>query len=555
MTSGTSEKPQEKAQKHHVPEINNILTDPRYHFFQDNIQRAVKVLENEPNAAKLIQTATDAIVAGKVQVFFSYKLKDRDRAEDLVKVLRGLLGNKIQITWAEDFPAGDPRNEKIRTSILNAHWFILLLPDPSDEMDWCLFETGIFRGKLQSVKLNKVFCLHHYKNPRPDQIDEFITVQVHPDKPQSLISQFLKPICHETEFFPGMGQLCDATDADISNAATEIIKAVLAPRPQTIRRRFEGLARIHLSDPYALKRRKDFSDEEINRLKDTNEKVRNAEPGEETERAILDVINQENIKILNEAAFRGWSENDKGVNPEALRIFGRDTRKVPENWGALVENVTTSGTDARWLGEICVAIKEAATGNIVKPTQATFTAADESKSVYRPFLYAVDEYPDGMVDAFFIVFVKVVSAVSDRITIPIEGYVELASSIRLGYRFRWEIVEPYKNVRNVYEVTALADALERVMTEAKSRGQHELEKLSLFFEGKKDRVNELYHIFIQTLQKLELLIKDGDVEGIRNILTKFEPANQEYLQLATRLFADMNARGSTKSPPQTEEQK
>ena len=449
-----------------------------------------------------------------------------------------LTGKKLAVTWAEDFQHGDPLTEKIRTAISGAHWFILLLPDPSEDYDWCLFETGLFTGpgQIRPNRLHRVFCLHNQAIEPPEQIHHLLTIVARPGD-HSEIEKFLRNICLDYDFFPGMGQLhLMSTDA-ISAAAKRINEAILPPAPQLNRRRFEALVRIHLKDPHAFKRKKDLSREEIQKLK----KLRNARTLEAEDRVIINALTQENIKILNQAIFKPLAPFDRnGTNEKALTIFGKT--EEPPNWGRLVSNVKTS----RWAGELCFAIKDYVSNDTVTPIQATFTAANEAKSVIRPILYAADRIPDsGPIDAFLIIFVEDVSApvISPNIKIPVAGYVQLASSIRLGYRFRWEVVEPFRSIREVSQIPELRDALHRVIKESLSRNALELDNLFKLFEKAEEarRVRELYLIFMTTVQNLETLLEDKNVEDIKKTLNKFASENQEYLKLATSLFANMNA--------------
>lgn len=515
---------QDADQLHKDPKVNKILKDPyikrrytRNEVLQPKITKAAELLKDEPNAAGLAKTAVDALLAnqgkGRVNVFFSYKIKDKEKAGKIVETLEKLTRGRLNITWAQDFAAGEVLPETIRDAILEAHWFVLLLPDPSEDWDWCLFETGMFRGVMRSTKLNKVFCLRHYLNDQPGQIGEFLSVVARPDDPSDINNTFLSKICSEEDFFPGMGQLCPfVTPDEISSAAAEINSVIFPPerRKERKRRRFEPFARIRLNLPM-----------------DQN--------------SIRNLSSKDMEKLLNDAKFDWISDEDLGTNGEARRIFGWIDQ--PETWGTLVSSAIEGETDRRWVGELCSALKQAAIGMTFTPVQATFQAANAEKKIYRPILYAVERSADNSIAAFLIIFVEDVGGTATHPShVPIKGYVELISSIRLCYRFRWEIVEPFHRISNDNDIIALKEALNRVMKENKSRGKHELDELHTFFEGAEDRrVDELRGMFLNCVQKLPVLMENRDLEGLRTLLTNFAPHNQEYLKLSTKLFADMNA--------------
>lgn len=524
MTNGIITEPKQNRDKlHDDPTVDDMLNDDliREHYrnnriLQPKITRAAELLKREPNRlvrVTTLRTAVDAILAdegkGRVNVFVSYKMKDKEDARQIVDALSELTRGRLKITWADAFTGSDLLHEKIRNAVLEAHWFILILPDPSDDWDWCLFETGLFRGSMHSNRLNKVFCLHHFANNQPEQINEFLSVVARPDDP-SAISKMLSTICHEEDFFPGMGKLCaSVTPSEISKAATTINKVIFPPqrKKQRTRKRFEPFVRIRWNVP-------------------EGQDIENSSP-EDIE------------KLLNDAAFDWRSDEDPGTNDDGRGIFGWTDQ--PLTWGRLVSDVMKPGMDRRWIEELCSAIKQAAMGRAFIPIQATFQAANQKKSMYRPILYGAEKSVDGSIAAFLIVFVTDVGGTAtDTTKIPINGYAELISSIRLGYRFRWEVVEPFRNLRDTRDVMALKETMDRVMGESKSRGQHKLEELANFFGDKHDRVDELYGIFVNTLGEISKAIEQKDTQGIARILTNFAPANQEYLTLSTAAFAKMN---------------
>ena len=101
-------------------------------------------------------------------------------------------------------------------------------------------------------------------------------------------------------------------------------------------------------------------------------------------------------------------------------------------------------------------------------------------------------------------------------------------------------MEPFKDIRDMNNVTALEEALQRVMGESASRGEHNLEELAGFFGKNVDRVGQLYRVFMDAIGELRNAIKRRDTQHIQGILTGFAPANQEYLKLSTAAFAQMN---------------
>ncbi len=140
--------------------------------FKKQIETAARILSEDSELKELedavaaLKHAAGGIIQGYIDVFFSYKSQDADAARTIVNELRAYAGGKLRITFASEFSeeiAGAKWGKRIREGIKKAHWFILLLPDPSMDWDWCLYETGQFRNRILSEKVHKLICLHHPK--------------------------------------------------------------------------------------------------------------------------------------------------------------------------------------------------------------------------------------------------------------------------------------------------------------------------------------------------------------------------------------------------------
>ena len=79
----------------------------------------------------------------------------------------------------EDFCklAGKPWRNKIREEIHRANWFILLLPDPSEDWDWCLYETGMFEGDLDNgeLEIGQVAGMIDQVKPAAEIVSDLLT--------------------------------------------------------------------------------------------------------------------------------------------------------------------------------------------------------------------------------------------------------------------------------------------------------------------------------------------------------------------------------------------
>jgi hypothetical protein len=481
-----------------VRTVNEILSDPKIRKIIDrnpqienSVERAAEILNEEPHPLAAVRESIRGIINNKIDVFFSYKSKDEKTARKVVEQLRVFAGDKLRITYAADFPrdAGTNWSKKIRESIKKAQWFILLLPDPSADWDWCLFETGMFRGKMVSDKVNRLFCLHHPDVQPPPQIKEFQAIKAEVDNVQS----FLKMVYLDKDPIPGMDPINPHITTDLLEGIAEIIaNAISPPKPLLKRSHFERYVMLKIENPDQLQ--------------------------------CPDALNSATILETDDLT---------------LNLFGK--RRVPETWGKLVENVVDSEGENRWLIELCESIKKAASNTLFKPIQATFENYGRGKN-YLPMLYAMDERTDGSIEDFKILFVEEVSARIYNKHIP-KSIQALMTSLRLAYRFRWELIERFNNIEITKEhIQQFKDILERIENEGRSRGLLDPSKLCANFN--QEESNEIVDMYKEWWElrndrndgQLDQAMENEDGEKIQQLLPIMAGINRRFLNLAaTRL--------------------
>jgi hypothetical protein len=459
----------------------------------DDIKRAAELLRDERDAIAAVKKAARGLLDKKVSVFFSYKQKDENTAGTVVKELRKACWGdyKLQITYAADFEkekVGYLWNEAIRDGIKNAHWFILLLPDPSADWDWCLFETGMFRGQM--VSGDRLICLHHPNIKLPPQIEEFQAVKAE----QGTVQNFLRQIFLEENPIPGVKAINKEVGDDIPDIAGRIVRAIRPPKDEITRKYYGDYVSIKVENPKEL----------------------------------------EGLGALNAATV-------VASKPDSLRIFGKD--ELPNTWGELVSNVSESGSDTRWIADLCKVIKEAADNNVFEPIQATFQAVKGGK-MYRPLLHAADKTADGDIEAFHIIFIEEVGAVD--ITRTPEGITAVATVLRYAYRFRWEVIEKFsKRDMTEDDVAELAEALKRIEIDAQSRGLINPDLLISQFEGEeKGKIINMFADWYKLRNDkrngaLDIAMHQRNVREIQRILGELSHMNREFMDLALRRFTEV----------------
>lgn len=455
------------------------------------IRRAAQQLAGASDAEKALRKLLPAISANVINVFFSYKSKDEQTASEVVQILRKLSAGKLDITYQAEFTketTGKKWRRKIRRSIKGANWFILLLPDPSDDWDWCLFETGLFEANHTSA--DRLICIHHPDIKIPNPIEGYHAVDATvPD-----VEKFLSMVLIENNPLPGMDALNQAFENEIPTYSQKIVDAIRPPIKDWVMEVFEPSIEIRLTDAGDLK-----SKEELDRAQVAS------------------------------------------ANPAALKLFG--FIKKPALWGELRRYIVEADNDGRWREELFHVIRRIATGRDFYPIQAVFRIY--KGKIYRPVAHAIRRMGEnGPIDTYNIIFTEDVGAL-DHSAMPQDVSV-LASLLRVAFRFRWEVLETYTTrAMQDIDVDRLDISLQRISIEADSRGISDQDTVvHLFPEGQRQVLSDMFSEWYKARNdtetgSLDVAIKNRNISDIQSILRVFLPINQHFLEIAADRFSTM----------------
>src|SRR5215467_5261190 len=216
------------------PEIARFLETHQSAF--DAVQRAAGVLNGKLDAALALRKLLPALSDKVVKVFFSYKKEDESAANVLVQVLRENSAEKLDITFQGDVTkeiSGMQWRQQIRDRVRQANWFILLLPNPSDELDWCLFETGLFEAQLTSA--DRLICLHHPDTEVPSPIQGYQAIAA--TLPEA--ERFLRMVFVGDDPVPWLRTNKRAIEKRIPELAQQLCDAIRVPKRRLNRKIFE----------------------------------------------------------------------------------------------------------------------------------------------------------------------------------------------------------------------------------------------------------------------------------------------------------------------------
>jgi hypothetical protein len=453
------------------------------------VQRAAEQLHEKPDAIEAVKKLLLAHSEKAIFVFFSYKKKDETEAKAVIDLLSRYSAGKLNISCQADFDekfVGKNWRNWIKEKISSANWFILLLPDPSDDWDWCLFETGLFDRGYTSA--DRLICLHHPETEIPNPIEDYHAVAATIEE----IKKFLQMIFVEENAIPGMEPLNKKLEPDIPMFAEKIRNAIIPPRKKPYREIYEPWIELKHDNMAKL----------------------------------------QNISELDQALI-------VSANEMALRLF--DFLKQPKTFGELRSRLP-DGQEDGWRNELFKIIVKIANGWRFYPIQGLLKTI--SGKWYLPVLLAADRIgnENGPVSSYHVTFAEEITAI-DGTAIPkhISG---LATMLRFAFRFRWEVLERYGDKTITEEdIPRLQNAMWRIARDWESRGiggeefvkglfpPKEVKHISDMFDAWRELSNQ------EELGKLDIAIKNKDVKKISKLLGDVLPINQQFLEMTADYFA------------------
>ena len=210
-------------------DIDSVANDPQVRrSLKRQAEQAAEWLvkehhhESDETLVTTLRGLLPRLLAGVVNVFFSYKAKDAPIASEVGRKLESWSAGKLRIRHMADLgveQVGRSWRAKIEATIPQCDWFLLLLPTPGDERDWVLYEAGYFsRGQGLAGRL---VCLHHPDNKVSDALGalQSVPAEVRP------VRDFLEALFCNENWIPGMPPLNPDLN-QLDGKAAEIVRLI-----------------------------------------------------------------------------------------------------------------------------------------------------------------------------------------------------------------------------------------------------------------------------------------------------------------------------------------
>lgn len=457
-----------------------------------NIERAAKRIDDEvpveQQAAAALAKAVRAI-DGQLKIFLSYKQKHRQLAQQLVNVLNTFGAGKIDIEWDARNRVGEAWEDELADKIKDAHWFILFLPDANEDLDWTLFEAGIFRGAKAAV--DRLLCLHHPDTSFPSQLRGLQNVAGTEAGVEMLLRQlFLQP-----DAVPGLDPVNGQIQPEMLHTlAVQIAGSITAPH---VRQLVLPHVDIRFAAPLG-------------------------------DRPDVDGMLQATIER---------------TDPRAAALFGR--MEGDQTFGELCRELTDPH-NRRWIGELAEELANFAGKRTVRVCKHTFVAVGQGR-VFRCALHAAERIGQNQVASASLVFVEQFSAETTRAPKRLRV---LLTAVRLTYRFRWDVLEalvfdPDPGVSAEQRLRQIRETIERIEGESLYEGLFEMERLLGAFDGDAAKEVEAMYVAWEKLRNsegtgtLDKALERGDPKATTEALREIAPLNRRFMELAVPALGRM----------------
>jgi hypothetical protein len=438
------------------------------------------------------------LLAEKVDVFFSYKAKDRLIASQIGKKLESWSAGKLRIKHMADLgveQVGRNWREKIAKTIPQCAWFLLLLPTPGDERDWVLFEAGyFFRGQGLAGRL---VCLHHPDNEVADALGahQSVPAEVEP------VRDFLEALFRQQNWIPGMPALNPGLE-DLDDKAKEIVELIKPPTSPGVR---------FCCGPHM------------------------------------------EVAFEDASAVRGWEQLAGGrvidSNEDCKRLFGLQvSRPLFGDW---IREVPEGEHDREWITQLACAVQAVGEGRQVPSIHASFCVAGGHR--VQPRICAVRRRKTNhRVESVDILF-------NDAEPPPVTTSMkpELAAlSITLDFavRFRYQLLEQFADRKLEHKDVLLFQRAVTALSQQTMRDRRFLEDplvirektLRLFVGEDKAVIQKMYERSDQLWRQdcegeMDRAIANMDTEALAGLVKELLDMNQRFLTVTSKRFAELIA--------------
>lgn len=422
---------------------------------------------------------------GKITVFIAYQEEDTAVADSLKGRLEEFGSDKLDVhtfTDRRDNAGGEQWRRSMIAKIKRSNWFIAVMPDERNGSRWPLYEAAVFEGSKAATDL--LIIVTRPGTARPEQLVDYQGFEGHQDGIYDMFDQLMR----------GANQLPGWNPIN-PNLKDDTLRAV------------------------AVQVAQEFN--ETSKPIDWEFFVRYVE---------LDVSWMNGVVGMKPNILDAKVLSSKG----AEEVFGVSDRAAV---GRRLRDVTESINDERhgraWLSELATAVKDVLHGRVPTPIRTSFCAYDEGRD-FHPHLSSMSRRAG---EPYSIRVTLTPSLVTRVANVP-RSLDAFMTTVRLGHRFRWEILEQFRSgLRTREDVERFERLLVRMETEGSVSGTLDpslvLEEIE--DESHKETINRIYQDWDVLRGKdgsLTKALDSGDPELLKSTMPTLWRLNREFMQVA-----------------------
>jgi len=348
-------------------------------------ERGVAVLDPPVNPA-----------LNKLKIFFSHKAKDTTIAQNIKDELEFAGAGRLEIFLSQSINFGEDWLSTIKEELHSSDWLIPLYTDPSDNWEWCLYESGYFDGKKdEGPDNNRLICLHSEHVIPPAALNCYQNVKTTKEKIEKLLKEIYgkPPRVGVSEINPPLAE----NPERLSELSNEIINSINVIDPRSEKETLSDYIFINLKQSELKELEKN------NTVPDTS---------------------------LIES------------NAKSMALFGLTKKSC--TWEKLTAKLKENNPNL--LFSLNEAISIANKGDTVESSLPTFRPNNQ-KTPYRPVLYQIDKMPDRS-RRFKVIFTPIYDYDYSNPGFNLGKIVTLLKMCRM---FRWGVITKFINKLNALE--------------------------------------------------------------------------------------------------------
>jgi hypothetical protein len=465
--------------------------------------------------------STAAAICHGIKIFVSYKIGHGRAARALLEPFELYSNGRILFTDNPKWPflcemaglQGRPYKELIHAALEETTWFFLLLPDASIDRSWTMFEAGFFRRSMQPG--DRLICIHHSTVKPAGPLEDFERVVA---KRDDLVALYKRLLC-EPGAVPGMGPINSRITDERLNQHVDTLIEWIQPTPELRRHYYVSYFDIKLDQAHPINTREELLCASVVAGNDIDRIFRSS--------LVMSERIQDESRVEKAQA---------ECNVTLKRIIG---------------SATELSSHAGWLDALTKTI--AAIFNDKEPPSMEAVIQGKDGKVYQPVLQTVRRrsYDNALVSAHV--------SLHEKVNIPIRRAPStleaLSTALRLGYRFRWEVIEEFRNVESSADVRLIEHALERMEQESRERnlirpeatasdGLRQIPLVRVFKEEDQEAVVRMYQAW-ETLRnhrgdgRLDKAFEEDDAIDVGLCLEELDKTNRRFMRMGAKRFSEL----------------